>query len=282
MRITWLALTAITWTAPLAAQTDCTLGHLPYSSNEARLLRKFEAPLILSPGAAPAGLARGQVEVGVDVTYLPHIDSAVATPTYCRPGKPPENVNLIGAIPRPRIAIGLSPVLVLELSWIPPIRLNGVKADIFGLSLARRWQWGAARHLTARLHGTVGQVNATITCTAAQIQPSGPPQCAGLPAPSNDSYQPNNVGVDAAVDWRLHGGGLRPYVGAGYTVEMPRFRVDPNNTLVNQRVEGNYTRPSLFGGLTWMAGATLGLSAEVYAVPGDLVTGRVGVRWSGK
>ncbi|HEU5357913.1 MAG TPA: hypothetical protein VFU45_02245 [Gemmatimonadales bacterium] len=282
MRITWLALAAITWTAPLAAQTDCTLGHLPYNSNEARLLRKFEAPLVFAPGGAPAELHGGQVQFGVDVTYLPHIDSTTATPTYCRPGKPPENVNLLSAIPRPRMAIGLSPALVLELSWIPPIRLNGVKADIFGVALARRWALGGVRHLTARLHGTVGQIDATITCTEAQIQPSGPPQCAGLPAPSDDRFQPNNVGVDAALDWRLHGGGLRPYVGAGYTVELPRFRVDPNNTLVNQRVEGNYTRPSLFGGLTWMAGPALGVSGEVYAVPGDLVTGRVAVRWSGK
>ncbi|MGH7533462.1 MAG: hypothetical protein ACREL4_09250 [Gemmatimonadales bacterium] len=281
MRVTWLALAAAAWTAPLVAQTDCTAGHLPYNSNEARLLRKFEAPLIFGPGSAATDLGRGQVQLGLDITYLPHIDSTIATPTYCRPGKPPENVNLLAAIPRPRMAIGLSPALVIELSWIPPIRLNGVKADIFGFALARRWALAGAHHLTARLHGTFGQVDASITCTQAQIQPSGPPQCAGLPAPSDDRFQPNNVGVDAAVDWRLHGGGLRPYVGAGYTVELPRFRVDPNNTLVNQRVEGNYTRPSLFGGLTWMAGPNVGVSAEVYAVPGDMMTGRLGVQYGG-
>ncbi|MFI5235425.1 MAG: hypothetical protein ACHQXA_06925, partial [Gemmatimonadales bacterium] len=277
MRSLLFTLLAMAGAAPLAAQTDCTAGHLPYNSNEARLLRKFEVPLAFSPGGAPPQLTRGQVTIGFDLTYLPRIDSATATPTYCRPGKPAENVNLIAVVPRPRIAIGLGRGYVLEGSWIPPVKLNGVKADLFGFALSRGWSLSDVARFTARLHGTIGQIDANITCTAAQIRSSGPAQCAGLPAPSDDRFQPNIFGIEALVDWTIPGWLFRPYAGVGYDIERPRFQVDPKNTLVNQPVNGNFTRPALFGGFTMRMGRAFDLSGEVYAVPGDAVTGRVGV-----
>jgi len=45
--------------------------------------------------------------------------------------------------------------------------------------------------------------------------------------------------------------------------------------LDNTKVEVNLTRGALFGGATWMATSSLGLSGEIYGAPGDEVTGRL-------
>lgn len=272
---------ALAWATPLAAQTDCTAGHLPYSSREAKVLRKFEVPLAFGRAGATPDLARGAVQVSLDVSYLPRIDAATATPTYCRPGKPPEHVNLLFGAPRPRILIGVRPGLLLEASWIPPIRVNGVKADLLGLALARRWPAGPVAHFTARAHASIGVIHADITCTADQVKPSGPPQCAGgLPGPSDDRFAPNVFGVEAAWDWTPSGWAWHPYAGVGYNVELARFVTDPNNTLVHQDVGGNYYRPSLFGGGTVQVNPVLGVTVDLYWVPADALTWRVGGRYA--
>ena len=281
MRQFLLVLATLVTAGPLAAQTDCTAGHLPYNSNEAQLLRTFEVPLAFGTAGAPAGLARGAVQVSAEVTYLPHIDPSIATPTYCRPGKPPEHVNLLFGVPRPRVMVGLRPDLALEVSWVPPIRVNGVKADLLGLALSRRWRTGPITHLTARVHGSIGVIHAAITCTADQVKPSGPPQCAGgLPGASDDRFAPNVFGAEAALDWAPPGWVWHPYAGIGYNIELARFVTDPNNILVHQDVGGNYYRPSLFGGGTVQVDPVFGVTFDLYAVPGDATTWRVGGRYA--
>lgn len=281
MRQFVLVLAAIVGAAPLAAQTDCTVGHLPYNSNEAKLLRKFEVPLTFGSAGAAPDLARGEVQLGGDLSYLPHIDPDLATPTYCRPGKPPENVNLLFGIPRPRVMVGLGSGWSIEGSWVPPIRVNGAKADLFGFALAERWATGPVTHLTARVHGTVGTIHADITCTADQVKPSGPPQCAGgLPGPSDDRLTPDVFGAELAMDWAPAGWMWHPYAGIGYNAELARFVTDPNNILVHQDIGGNYYRPALFGGGTVAVDPAFGLTFDLYVVPGDATTWRVGGRYA--
>ncbi len=82
--------------------------------------------------AAPSGIT-----FGIEAANVPSVDPATATPTICRPGKGPENTDLLAGIARPRIGVPLPLGLALEASWIPPVRVNGVKANLIGLALAR-------------------------------------------------------------------------------------------------------------------------------------------------
>jgi hypothetical protein len=45
--------------------------------------------------------------------------------------------------------------------------------------------------------------------------------------------------------------------------------------LDDSRVEVDLTRGAIFGGATWAASRVLGVTGEIYASPGDAVTGRV-------
>ena len=268
---------------PLAAQaTDCTLGHLPSSTNEAEIFRIRGASTAFARDASPMNLRPGGMVLAIEGTSLPNIDAGTATPTYCRSGKPAEHVNLFPVLPRPRLIYGLADEFTLEVSWVPPIRVNGVKADLLGLALARTVPMGIGL-ISIRGNATFGEIRAAITCTEAQIAPtSGVSECAGAAKPSDDHFKPNSFGADLTYGWPVGAGKVRPYVGAGVNRLLSRFQVDATDSTgfhYDQKVEGNYTRLALFGGATWFPSDRFGLTGEVYADPGTTVVGRVGLAY---
>ncbi|MEO6067283.1 MAG: hypothetical protein ABJB33_02710 [Gemmatimonadota bacterium] len=288
MRSWMLPLALLAGAAPLAAQADCTLGHLPADSNEAEIFRIRGVSTVFARAASPMALRPKAMLLMFDVSTLSEIDAATATPTYCRPGKPAENVNLMAVLPRPRVIFGLADGFTFEASWIPPIRVHGVKANLLGVALARSVPVGIGL-LSIRAAATFGEIRAPISCTTAQIAEDplapGSSECAGGAEPSDDHYKPNSYGVDLAYGWPVARGRLRPYLGAGVNFLRPRYQVDFTDRFdvkQGQKVEGNFTRPGLFGGATWIPSARLGLTAELYADPGTAWTGRLGVGYGVK
>jgi hypothetical protein len=262
------------WPTSGAAQGDCFPGP---KSNEAKTLAIFAVPLAFSRGSAP-DLFPG-FKAGLELAYLPKVSDAVATPTICRPGKGPEHTNLLFAIPRPRIGMPLPLGLTLQASWVPPVRVNGVKANLFGISVEKAF--GRLDGLVAaiRAHATFGSISAPITCDDHALNdPTS--ECFGGTR-SDDRLRPNILGLDLAVGGSLAAGRLRPYGGAGYNSLKPRFQVNFTNRfgeLDHRRVEVDLDRLVIFGGATWQVRERLGLTAELYAVPADAVTGRIIVR----
>ncbi len=273
-RIATFALVALALGAPLAAQSVC---RPPASSNEAKTLAIFSVPLAFGPATAPEILPG--LRVGLEGAYLPKVDPATATPTTCRPGQGPLNTDLLFALPRPRIGLPLPFGLALQASWIPPVRVAGVKANLFGVSLGK--SFGRLDGLVAaiRAHGTFGSIRGPITCDDAAL---------GVPTSecfrgtrSDDQYSPNIFGADVSLGWTMAGGRLRPYLGGGYNRLQPRFQVNFTNQfgLVDStRIEVNLNRAVVFGGATWQLTDRLGVAAEVYAVPADAVTARLVLR----
>lgn len=284
MRVPALALLFALTTTPLSAQ-DCTEGNLPDSSNEAELFRIRGTSMVFARVASPMALRQGRMILLMEGTTLPTIDDATATPDFCRPGKPPENVNLLPLLPRPRMLFGLSEEFVLEVSWVPPVRVQDVKANLVGLALSRSAALGAGL-VSIRGHATFGEVRAPITCTEEQIaRPVGETECAGGAEPSDDHYRPNSFGVEMSYGWPLGRGRFRPYIGAGVNWLRPRFQVDfvdQADVQQDQRVEGNFRRMAFFGGGTWYPATRWALTGEVYADPGATWVGRVGVAYGVK
>ncbi|HEX7918487.1 MAG TPA: hypothetical protein VF454_03740, partial [Gemmatimonadales bacterium] len=134
MRHWSLALALLVGAAPLAAQADCTAGNLPDDSHEAEIFRIRGASTAFGRAISPISPRQGSVFAMLEVSTLAHIDKTTATPTYCRPGKPSENVNLMSVLPRPRVIFGLSDGFTFEASWIPPITVNDVKANVVSVA----------------------------------------------------------------------------------------------------------------------------------------------------
>jgi hypothetical protein len=262
------------WPPIAIAQDDCFPGP---ASNEAKTMASFAVALAFGRGSAPE-LYPG-FTAGLEVSSIPGVSDAIATPTICRPGKGAENTDLLFAIPRPRIGMPLPMGLTLQASWVPPIRVNGVKANLFGFSLEKAF--GSLDGLVAavRAHATLGSVRAPITCADEELDDPTTECFRG--SRSDDRLSPNIMGVDVAIGVSLAGGRLRPYGGAGYNRLQPRFQVnftDQGGVLDDRRVEVDLDRLIVFGGATWELGTRLGITGEVYSAPADAVTGRVIVR----
>jgi hypothetical protein len=288
MRYWTVPLALLVGAVPLVGQNDCTLGNLPESSNEAEIFRIRGVSTMFARAASPMALRERSLMVVFEAATLPTIDDETATPTYCRAGKPAENVNLMGFLPRPRVIVGLADGVTFEASWIPPIRVNGVKANVLGLALARAVPMGDGL-ISIRGAATFGSIRAPITCTKEQIAETpgdpGATECAGGAEPSDDQYKPNGYTVDLAYGWPALGGKLRPYVGGGVNFLRPRFQVDftdQADVKQDQRVEGNFTRPILFAGATWIPANRLGITAEFATDPGTTWVGRVGIGYGVK
>src|SRR5262245_7617830 len=95
-------LAALLAASPLAAQNECLPGT---GSNEAKTMALLSLPLVFSRAEAPELLSG--IRVGLEGTYVPHIDAATRTATICRPGKGPEDVNRLSVLPRPRLGLPL-------------------------------------------------------------------------------------------------------------------------------------------------------------------------------
>jgi hypothetical protein len=258
----------------LAAQTVCLP---PADSHEAKTLAIYSVPLAFS-AATPPDLLPG-FTLGLEGAYLPRIDRVTATPTVCRPGKGPENANLLFALPRPRIGLPLPLGLALQASWVPPVRVAGVKANLFGVSLARSFGHLDGLVVGIHAHATFGSIHAPITCDDDAL--NDPTSECFHGKRSDDRYSPNILGADVSLGWTMAGGRLRPFIGGGYNRLRPRFQVNFTNQfgdVDHTRVEVNLNRGAVFGGALWQVSDRLSLAGELYAVPADAVTWRLVIR----
>jgi hypothetical protein len=272
-----LVLLAAVLPAPALAQGDCFPGK---HSNEAATFAIFSVPLAFSPASAPSAEAGHGVRVGVAVSTVPNIDDRTATPTVCRPGKGPENTDLLFAVPEPRVSVTLPGQLEAEVSWIPPIRVSGVKANLVAVAVGR--SLGIANGLLAlriRAHATLGVIRAPITCDDQALRdPTS--ECFGG-TESDDTFRPNIFGADVSLGWSPVTARFRPYLGTGYNRLQPRFRVDFTNQsgeTDRRRVEVNLNRLVVFGGASYRLTTSLDLSGELYAAPSDAFTARMALR----
>ncbi len=252
------------------AQGICLPGS---GSHEARTLAALSVPIVFTAASSP-GTPSG-VSVGLEAADLPRVSNTLATPTICRPGKGPENAHPIAAVVRPRLAIALAGVVV-EVSWIPPVTVHQVRADLFGVAAGRVVPLSASWVLGLRADAVFGSLHAPVTCPdAALADPTS--ECYGGMR-SDDSWRPGLYGVEASIG--RHRGRVLPYGGVGFTVLRPRFQVDFTNAAGatdRTRVDVDMTRVALFAGLAAPFGPLTG-TAELYATLSDPVIGRVVLR----
>jgi hypothetical protein len=260
----------------LVAAQEC---RPPTTSNEANAFGMVSVPLAFGRAQAPELLPG--LRFGLEAAYVPQVDDATATPTVCRPGKGPEDVNLTSLIPRPRLSVPLPLGLALEASWIPPVRISGVKANLFAVSLGRSFGDFDGVVVAIRGHATFGSLRAAITCDDDALTVPASECFQGTR--SDDRFSPNIFGADLALSVPVAEGRLRPYAGAGYNRMTPRFQVGFTNSagfVDTTRVIVNLDRVAVFGGATWILSYRFALSGEVYAMPADAVTARLVFRSS--
>jgi len=279
MRLLGLAIIALPVT-DLLAQGICRPDE---DDNEARLLAFFAAPIAFSPGGNVTALGAGKFRFGFELTYVPKPSAEISRSERCYANKT-EETQLSPVFPRPRVALGIGGGVVLEASYLPPVTVMDATPNLGSIAVSRLTNVGPTG-LLLRAHATFGEVEGAITCPADKLQLSNTTQPCYGSQKSKDTYKPNMLGAEAALTFT---GGARwlGYAGAGYTALRPRFQVGfqdarPNVPFDDTRIEVDLNRIALFGGALIQLSSLIGLSAELYSVPEDITTFRVGasVAW---
>ena len=117
MRVLFATAVLVAGLSGVAAGQTCEPAK---DSHEADLFAHFSVPLAFSVAQGPRVARPGTVTISLEGTYLPDVSDETATPTTCRPGKGPENVNLVPGFVRPRLRFALANGTYLEVSWVPP------------------------------------------------------------------------------------------------------------------------------------------------------------------
>ena len=250
---------------------------------EGRLLAFYSAALAFSPAGVPASGARaGAVGVGVELSYVPRLSAAQRSAGYDKP----EATNLAPLLPRPRATLALPRGAGLEVGWLPPVRVFGVRAQMLSVALTTPGFAAGPLLLAGRGAFTTGRVRGPITCNASLArEPSRDLQlyfasiCYGNQ--SDDHYIPRQLGGELLMSRRGPGWrGVSPYGGAGVRAQRIRFDIgvikrdgtrDPDQPILELRGVRGYG----FAGASRSLGGRARLGGELFYEPGSLLTARV-------
>lgn len=285
MRIASSALTlpAVLATLALPARAARAQCSAPASSNEAKLLAFYAAPMMFTPAAAPESAPPWSARLGAEAVYIPGPASGIRRSNYCNTKG--ENTELSPVFPRPRLALALPFGLAVEASYLPPVTVAGATPNVWSAALVTTQSLatpvrGGTVWLSARAQVTQGTVRGAITCAEDALQTTDSlAPCYGTRR-SRDTFHPNMGGVEGAVSWTSASGRFGWYGGGGWARLWPEFRVGftdqrgvTDQTLVT--VARPLSRGIAYIGGSYTPAAPIRLSAQLFTSPSDLTTLRV-------
>ena len=205
-------------------------------------------------------------------------------PEECYGIKKTENTNLSPVFPRPRLTIGLPGRVLLEGSYLPPITVADAEPNLGSVALSRPWrlrgneEQGSLSFLF-RAHATLGRVRGSITCPEKALQTQDPNlACYGSQA-SSDTYKPNMFGGEVALAKQGISARWGAYATTGVTWLRPRFQVGfqyQGAAFDDTKITVDMTRLAVGAGAWYRVGAAAAVTGELYSVPTDATTFRLG------
>ena len=290
MRTTQWGSETVRKTAALVVVLGCIISRdisaqcfVSKTSNEAKLLAFYSAPLAFSPASAPEYALPWTIRIGGEAGPVPKPDPAIQQSSACHTKKS-ENTGLSPFFGRPRLTLTLPAGFAIEGSYLPPIEIHDAEPNLgsAALSWMRRIRMAPTGNATAimlRLHGTVGHVRGPITCPRKGLQQTDPlGSCFGT-QPSVDTFKPTMFGTEAILSTAAWDGRLAFYAGAGENFLRPRFQVGFTDSFGNTDstlIVVNLNRMTMFAGVTAEISNAIDLSAQAYGVREDGVTFRFG------
>ncbi len=182
----------------------------------------------LNLGSGPAedlGLFKFRLEA--ELSSIPHLSTEQQQVGFG--GYKPEDLNKSPVFGRARVSVGLPAAMTVELSWTPPLEINGSKPhSLFGLALERaifssdNWQFGG------RIHAVRGHGSGDVSCSreTASFEPGSegnPYFCNG---PSVDRIRMNQEGAELMLSGTAFDGRIQPFFALATTRFRPFVKVE--------------------------------------------------------
>jgi hypothetical protein len=281
-RLAAFALLAALSPAAAAAQGRTTETR-SFQEGQGRLMAFYSAALTFSPVGAPRRIGPGRIGAALELGYIPQLSEEQR-----RVGDKPEATNLAPVLPRPRLYVGLPAGMMLEASWLPPVRVFDVKPNVVSLALQGPSAATRAVRVTPRLAFTAGTIEGAITCSedledgGADLQEYYALVC--YDRASEDHFEPRHVLGEVIGSLTAPRAGLVPYAGVGVRYDRTRLDIrvmkpvsgdrrepDPDQPILELRT----TRPYLVAGASLARAGRLGGAGELFYAPGSLFTVRL-------
>jgi hypothetical protein len=202
---------------------------------EQRLIDIHSLLLDLPPLEAPAALAAGRVDVGLEAVTIPHIDGTTGTKRQITAS------DRTPLFPRPRLAVGLPAPLGLRafagLSYIPPFEIRSVSTHYVAGEAGLAWAPAdapAGLRLGARGHALYASSRSPVTDPVLR-----------------DHLETRAAGAELSVGARLGlpplAAVVEPYAGAGVVDVRGRFRVTSDGYVLRSAYRGAALHAGLRG-----------------------------------
>jgi hypothetical protein len=269
---------ALVSVAPASGQERVRERH-DFDDPEGRLIGFYSAALLFSPLGAPERARSWALDAGLEVGYVPQLSKSQRTAFQDKP----EATNLAPVLPRPRVSLVLPGAFHGHVSWVPPIRIFDVEANLFSVAVTRALE---PRGITIapRLLATWGKVRGSITCFEDLIHGTESEavyyQQICNSRTSDDHFKPRHFAAEVLVSRAVSRLPFLPYGGIGVLREKTIFDIgvrrsdgsrDPDHPILELRA----TRPYGFLGGTVNAWRSTRFTGELFYAPGSLFTARV-------
>jgi len=258
----WSFLTKVVWASGvlflilrgevLAQGTIKTTEILDSDRPQAWAMNYYTSVSLLAGLGTPYSREPGSVEVGFELDWIPQLGKAERRVGFN--GIKEEDLNKAPIFARPRLTIGLPWKLALTLSYLPPIRIFGVKPNLFAFALERPIYESKPWTFGIRAYGQLGEVEGAYTCPddVAEHESGSPQNPFGCEKESSDTATLRYGGIELSGSYRIEQArGLTPYLAVAGNFLDTRFQVDAITF-------GFHDRRRLEAG-TWTFSATAGV-----------------------
>jgi hypothetical protein len=186
-------------------------------------------------------------------------------------GTKEEDLNKAPIFARPRLTVGLPWSAALTLAYVPPIRLFGVKPNLFAFALERPVYDIKPWTVGLRAYGQIGEVEGAFTCPkeAARSRPGSALNPLGCEGESSDTATQRYGGLELTGSYRLEQPrGLTPYVAVAGNFLDTMFHVDAVEFGVRDRTRllADTWTFSASGGAVYPLGEKMRLSVGLFYV----------------
>jgi hypothetical protein len=230
-------------------------------------MKYFASLALFTSMGEPEAMGPGKIALGFEGGIVPQLSEDERRVGF--DGTKVEDLNRTHFFGRVRGRIGLSGSAFLELGYLPPIELDGVKPHMFSVAVGRPFALGEALRIGLRGYGHLGSIEGDITCSAQEIEEGENEfDCA---APSNDDLSQRVFGGEITAGFGS--GPLRPYVGFAVNYMDLEFQIDALHSGVHDRTLELTDGTTIYvnGGATYAAGEKWRITGELFYSPLSVV-----------
>jgi hypothetical protein len=260
-------LTALIAAVPVRAQVIDDVDELDWDRPEAWAMKYFNSVSILTGLGAPEERRRWSFELGLELDTIPNLSEDQRRIGFG--GIKVEDINRLPALFRPRLTIGLPAKLSLDIAWVPPVELRGVKANLFGIGLERPFYSAGPLVLGGRVYGQLGTIEGDFTCSEEEAShpPGSPGNVWGCEAPSEDELTLNHVGIAFTGGYRVKATTFHWGLAANYMDMEFQVNALTDGLLDRTLLLADGWTWSINGGASWRLSRRFSIAAELFYSP---------------